>query len=118
MPVGISFYTFQALGYTFDVYKRDIVPEKNLLKYALYVSFFPQLVAGSIERSTKLLPQVQNVESINVWDYNRIRDGLIIILWGFFQKLVIADRASILVDNGFLILVYMSIKIICFTIIL
>lgn len=99
LPVGISFYTFQALSYTFDVYKKDIVPEKNLLKYALYVSFFPQLVAGPIERSTRLLPQVQNVENINVWDYNRIRDGLILMLWGFFQKLVIADRASILVDN-------------------
>lgn len=99
LPVGISFYTFQALSYTFDVYKKDIVPEKSLLKYALYVSFFPQLVAGPIERSTKLLPQIQNVENINVWNYNRIKDGLILMLWGFFQKLVIADRASILVDN-------------------
>ncbi|SES26109.1 D-alanyl-lipoteichoic acid acyltransferase DltB, MBOAT superfamily [Butyrivibrio fibrisolvens] len=99
LPVGISFYTFQALSYTFDVYKKEIIPEKNLLKYALYVAFFPQLVAGPIERSTRLLPQVQNVEKINVWNFDRIRDGFLLMTWGFFQKLVIADRASILVNN-------------------
>lgn len=99
LPVGISFYTFQALSYTFDVYKKEIIPERNLLKYALYVSFFPQLVAGPIERSTRLLPQVQNIENINVWDFERIRDGFLLMVWGFFQKLVIADRASILVNN-------------------
>ena len=99
LPVGISFYTFQALGYTFDVYKKDIVPEKNFLKYALYVSFFPQLVAGPIERSANLLPQIQNVENVQVWNFERIRDGFLLMAWGFFQKLVIADRASILVDN-------------------
>lgn len=62
LPVGISFYTFQALGYTFDVYGGKIKAEKNIFKYALYVSFFPQLVAGPIERSTNLLPQIQNVD--------------------------------------------------------
>ena len=99
LPVGISFYTFQALSYTFDVYKKECVPEKNLLKYALYVAFFPQLVAGPIERSTRLLPQVQNVDKIQVWNFDRIRDGFFLMAWGFFQKLVIADRASILVNN-------------------
>lgn len=99
LPVGISFYTFQALSYTFDVYRGTILPEKNILKYALYVSFFPQLVAGPIERSTKLLPQIQKIDEIEVWNLDRIRDGSVIMLWGFFQKLVIADRASILVDN-------------------
>ena len=98
LPVGISFYTLQALSYTFDVYRKKIAPEKNLLKYALYVSFFPQLVAGPIERSTRLLPQIQNVEHLELWDYERIRNGLFLMLWGYFQKLVIADRAAMPVD--------------------
>ena len=99
LPVGISFYTFQALSYTLDVYRRRIKPEKNILKYALFVSFFPQLVAGPIERSENLLPQIQNIPNIKVWDFERIRDGFFLMMWGLFQKLVIADRASILVDN-------------------
>lgn len=99
LPVGISFYTFQALSYTFDVYGNKLEPERNLLKYALYVSFFPQLVAGPIERSVNLLPQVQNADRIRVWDPERIRDGLLLMLWGYFQKLVIADRAALLVDQ-------------------
>lgn len=99
LPVGISFYTFQALSYTIDVYSGKIPPERNLLKYALYVSFFPQLVAGPIERSVNLLPQIQKVENIKVWNYERIRDGFMLIMWGLFQKLVIADRAALLVDN-------------------
>lgn len=99
LPVGISFYTFQALSYTFDVFRNRITPEKNILKYALYVSFFPQLVAGPIERSTNLLPQLQNIEKNQLWNYDRIRDGFLLMVWGYFQKLLIADRASILVDN-------------------
>ena len=99
LPVGISFYTFQALSYTLDVYYGNIKAEKNLLRYALYVSFFPQLVAGPIERSENLLPQIQNVEHINVWNFNRIRDGLFLMMWGLFQKLVIADRVAILVNQ-------------------
>ena len=99
LPVGISFYTFQALSYTIDVFRNKIAPEKNLLKYALYVSFFPQLVAGPIERSTSLLPQIQNIQKSQLWNYDRIRDGFLLMVWGFFQKLVIADRASILVNN-------------------
>lgn len=99
LPVGISFYTFQALSYTLDVYRGEIKAEKNIFKYALFVSFFPQLVAGSIERATNLLPQIQNVDKINVWNYEKIKDGLLLMMWGLFQKLVIADRASILVNN-------------------
>lgn len=98
LPVGISFYTFQALGYTIDVYRGDIAAEKSLLKYALFVSFFPQLVAGPIERSENLLIQIQNAEKKQLWNKNRIRDGLILMLWGFFQKLMIADRAAIAVN--------------------
>lgn len=99
LPVGISFYTFQALSYTIDVYQETIAPEKNLVNYALFVSFFPQLVAGPIERSKTLLTQLDNFSCekfILKWD--NVRDGLIMMGWGFFQKLVIADRCSIYVD--------------------
>lgn len=99
LPVGISFYTFQALSYTIDVYRGDIKAEKNFFKYALFVSFFPQLVAGPIERSKNLLEQINSVEQINVWNYERIIQGLTLMLWGLFQKMVIADRAAILVDQ-------------------
>ncbi len=96
LPVGISFYTFQALSYTVDVYRRDIEAEKNPLRYALFVSFFPQLVAGPIERSKNLLKQVNDEHH---FDYERVRKGLLLMLWGFFQKLVIADRTAILVNS-------------------
>lgn len=99
LPVGISFYTFQALSYTLDVYNKHIKAEKNIFKYALFVSFFPQLVAGPIERSGNLLNQIQNIRYMKLWNYERIRDGLLLMFWGFFQKLVIADRASILVNQ-------------------
>ena len=95
LPVGISFYTFQALGYMLDVYRRQIPAEKNLLRYALFVSFFPQLVAGPIERSENLLRQVNEPRD---WDIARARDGLMIMLLGFFEKMVVADRAAIYVD--------------------
>jgi len=95
LPVGISFYTFQALSYTVDVYRKDVKAEKNLLKYALFVSFFPQLVAGPIERSKELLKQINEEHH---FDYERVRMGLLMMLWGFFLKLVIADRAAILVN--------------------
>ena len=98
LPVGISFYTFQALGYTVDVYRGDIKAEKNLIRYALFVSFFPQLVAGPIERSENLLVQIQTIEKKRLWNKERIRDGLLLMLWGFFQKLMIADRAAIAVN--------------------
>ena len=99
LPVGISFCTFQALGYTMDVYRGNIKHEKNLLKYALFVSFFPQLVAGPIERSGNLLTQVQNVDKLKLWNYDRVRDGFFLMMWGLFQKLVIADRVAIIVNQ-------------------
>lgn len=96
LPVGISFYTFQALGYTIDVYRKDIKPEKNLLRYALFVSFFPQLVAGPIERSKNLLGQMHEV---HFFDGERVKNGVLLMLWGFFQKVVIADRIALCVTN-------------------
>lgn len=88
LPVGISFYTFQALGYAVDVYRGTVEREKSLLKYALFVSFFPQLVAGPIERSAHLLPQF---DSHSKFEYTRVKKGLVLMAWGFFKKLVIAD---------------------------
>ena len=99
LPVGISFYTFQALSYTVDVYRKEIIPEKNLLRYALFVSFFPQLVAGPIERSGNLLKQLRNVHTIEVWNYDRITKGFAQMVWGMFQKMVIADRVAIFVNS-------------------
>lgn len=101
LPVGISFYTFQALGYTIDVYRGDVKAETNLIRYALFVSFFPQLVAGPIERSKNLLSQMQNISSIKLWNSKRITSGTILMIWGFFMKMVIADRAAILVNTVF-----------------
>lgn len=96
LPVGISFYTFQALGYTIDVYRGDTRAEKNFLQYALFVSFFPQLVAGPIERSGKLLSQLRTPQKFS---YERMREGLLLMLWGFFLKIVLADRIAIFVDT-------------------
>ena len=95
LPVGISFYTFQTLSYTIDIYYNRLTPEKHFGRFALFVSFFPQLVAGPIERAKSLLPQFSKKIS---FDYNMVRDGFIIVLWGYFQKTVIADRLSIYVD--------------------
>lgn len=96
LPVGISFYTFQALSYTMDVYRGEIYVEKNIFKYALFVSFFPQLVAGPIERSKNLLVQISRR---HYFDYERVKSGLLLMLWGFFLKLVIADRVAVIVNN-------------------
>lgn len=101
LPVGISFYTFQALSYTIDVYRGEIRAERNPLRYALFVSFFPQLVAGPIERSRNLLVQLQKIHEKNLWDLKRIWQGVLFMLWGYFLKMVIADRASIFVDEVF-----------------
>lgn len=101
LPVGISFYTFQALGYVIDVYRKDIKAEYNLFKYALFVSFFPQLVAGPIERSGNLLNQIKNTDKIKLWNYERIVKGFMIMMWGFFLKVVIADRAATVVNTVF-----------------
>lgn len=99
LPVGISFYTFQAISYTIDVYRAEIKAEKNILKYALFVSFFPQLVAGPIERSKNLLPQICNIEKLEIRNLQNISEGFMLMLWGFFQKLVIADRIAVFVQN-------------------
>lgn len=96
LPVGISFYTFQALSYTMDVYRAEIKAERNLLKYALFVSFFPQLVAGPIERSKNLLTQIHQKHT---FCYDRMKSGLLLMLWGFFEKLIVADRAAIFVNS-------------------
>ncbi|WP_218017732.1 MBOAT family O-acyltransferase [Formosa haliotis] len=96
LPVGISFYTFQALSYTVDVYRKEIEPEKNIGIYALFVSFFPQLVAGPIERSKHLLPQLKELNQLT---YNNLKSGSYLILWGMFKKVVIADNLSIVVQT-------------------
>lgn len=99
LPVGISFYTFQTLSYTIDVYKRKLEPTKDFVAFAAFVSFFPQLVAGPIERATNLLPQFYKGR---VFNYSKSVDGLRQILWGLFKKIVIADNAAIFVNDIFL----------------
>lgn len=96
LPVGISFYTLQALGYLLDVYRGDIHAEKNFLRYALFVSFFPQLVAGPIERSKNLLVQLRHPQAFS---YENLRKGALLVLYGLFLKMVIADRAAVIVDT-------------------
>jgi alginate O-acetyltransferase complex protein AlgI len=100
LPVGISFYTFHGLSYVIDIYKNRIKAEKNFIDYSVFVSFFPLLVAGPIERATHLLPQIQKER---VFDYSKAVDGLRQILWGLFKKVVIADNcarfANLIFDN-------------------
>lgn len=91
LPVGISFYTFHGLSYVFDIYRGKIEPRKNLIDYALFVSFFPLLVAGPIERATHLLPQL---EKSRTWSTEKAADGLRQILWGLFKKVLIADNCA------------------------
>lgn len=95
LPVGISFYTFQTLSYTIDVYRGKCPPEKHFGRFAVYVSFWPQLVAGPIERAVHLLPQLR---AAHAWDTARAVDGLKQMIWGLFKKVVIADRLAIYVD--------------------
>lgn len=98
LPVGISFYTFQALGYSIDVYRGTTRAEHNFATYALFVSFFPQLVAGPIERSNNLLPQFHKEHRL---DYEDVMAGVRMMVWGFFLKLVLADRCGLYVDTIF-----------------
>ena len=91
LPVGISFYTFQTLSYTIDVYKRKLAPTQDFIAFAAFVSFFPQLVAGPIERATNLLPQF---DKKRYFDYQKAVDGMRQILWGLFKKIVIADNCA------------------------
>lgn len=91
LPVGISFYTFQTLSYTIDIYKRKLDPTKDFISFAAFVSFFPQLVAGAIERASNLLPQFHKSR---VFDYKKAVDGCRQTLWGLFKKIVIADNCA------------------------
>lgn len=98
LPVGISFYTFQTLSYVVDVYRKKVEPEKNLGIFATFISFFPQLVAGPIERTENLLPQIKSEKK---FDSDMASYGLKLMLWGFFKKIVIADVIAEYVDNAY-----------------
>ncbi len=95
LPVGISFYTFQALGYTIDVYRKDVPAERSFIDYALFVSFFPQLVAGPIERSGNMLRQIKAYHPFRA---ENLRDGALPALWGLFKKMVLADNLAVMVN--------------------
>ena len=96
--IGISFYMLKATGYLIDVYRREQVAEKNFLKLALFVSFFPQVVSGPIDRAGNLMPQFSYPVTV---DFDRLRDGFFQMLWGYFLKLVIADRLAVYVNTVF-----------------
>ncbi len=98
LPVGISFYTFQTMSYTIDVARKKITPIRNYLDYSLYVAFFPQLVAGPIERAKNLIPQIVNKRHYKI---SNIRSGLWLVSWGLFKKVVVADNLAIVVDKIF-----------------
>ncbi len=98
LPVGISFYTFQTLSYTIDIYRKKIAPTKDWLAFFTFVAFFPQLVAGPIERASHLLPQFFRTHK---FEYKIVRSGLLLIAFGLFKKMVIADRAAVVVNNVF-----------------
>ena len=98
LPVGISFYTFQALSYSIDVYRKQIEPTHDIVAFTAFLSFFPQLVAGPIERATNLLPQFQKKRT---FDYTQAVDGMRQILWGLFKKIVVADNCATYVDTVF-----------------
>ncbi len=98
LPVGISFYTFQALSYSIDVYRGKIEPTKDIVAFFAFISFFPQLVAGPIERATHLLPQFQKKRE---FDYDTAVDGMRQILWGLFKKIVVADNCAVYVNQVF-----------------
>jgi alginate O-acetyltransferase complex protein AlgI len=98
LPVGISFYTFQVMSYTIDIYRGELKPTRNFLDFALFVAFFPQLVAGPIERARRLLPQIGRQRS---FDSKRFASGFWLIFWGLYKKIVIADNMAIIVDRVF-----------------
>tara|TARA_B100000767_G_scaffold37742_1_gene31788 strand:+ start:1324 stop:2637 length:1314 start_codon:yes stop_codon:yes gene_type:complete len=98
LPVGISFYTFQTMSYTIDVYRKKLEPTKDFISFASFVSFFPQLVAGPIERASNLLPQILKKRE---FQYDQVIQGLKLILWGMFKKVVIADSLAPIVDDIF-----------------
>ena len=98
VPLGISFYTLQLIAYMVDVYKEKIHPEKNLLRFALFASFFPQILQGPIPRYQQLASQFKEKHT---FDYVVFTDSLMLMLWGYFQKMVIADNAAIVVNRVF-----------------
>lgn len=98
VPVGISFFTFQAVGYMLDVYHGRIKAEKSITDYVLFVSFFPQIASGPISKADELIPQIKTAKTFN---YNQAVSGLKYLLWGMFLKVVLADRAGIYVDTVF-----------------
>ena len=98
LPVGISFYTFQALSYSIDVYRKKLEPTRDIIQFFAFVSFFPQLVAGPIERATNLLPQFGKPRT---FDYSQGVDGMRQILWGLFKKIAVADTCAVYVDHVF-----------------
>ncbi len=98
LPIGLSFHTFQAMSYTIEVYRKNHPAERNFMVYALYVMFYPQLVAGPIERPQHILPQLKEFRP---YDWNNVKEGLARMLWGFFKKVVIADRLAMVVDRTF-----------------
>ncbi len=99
LPVGISFYTFQTLSYSIDIYKKKLAPSKDIIAFFAFVSFFPQLVAGPIERATNLLPQFY---AKRVFSYQKAADGMRQILWGLFKKMIVADNCAVFVNDVFL----------------
>jgi len=99
LPVGISFYTFQTMSYTISVYRGELTPRRNFIDYLVFVSFFPQLVAGPIERATRLLPQI---ETDRVFSIDNVRSGFALAMWGAFKKIVIADTLAPYVDKVFI----------------
>ena len=122
LPLGISFYTFQTMSYSLDIYNKKVKPVKNFITFAVFVSFFPQLVAGPIERASNLIPQIQ---SSRYFKYKNGVEGLRLILWGLFKKVAIADRLAVYVNiifndytslNGGVLLlglIYFSFQIYC-----
>ncbi len=98
LPIGISFYTFQSMSYVIDIYRRNLKPAKNILDFALFVTYFPQLVAGPIERAIHLLPQVLSPRKL---DLDKFYQGCYLIFWGLFQKVFVADNLAKIVDATF-----------------
>ncbi len=96
LPVGISFYTFQTMSYSIDIYRGELKPAKNFIEFATFVSFFPQLVAGPIERASNLLPQIAKQRN---WSHNKFKEGVFQIIIGFFRKVVVADSIGVIVDG-------------------
>ncbi len=98
LPVGISFYTFQTMSYAIDIHRGKLKPIDNFFDFALFVSFFPQLVAGPIERAVNLIPQILNPHEITL---KRVKEGMYLVLWGYYKKVFIADRCAIISNNYF-----------------